>query len=174
MGGKARVEMSKLKKCFEQLGFDDVSTYINSGNVIFSSDLSEAQLITTIQKSLAATFKFDLRVVVRSFDQIKKVVDTVPSRWTNDYQQKTDVMFLWPEIDKPNIVRSVAHKPEIENILYVAGALVWNIGRRNVTRGGGVKLIKTDLYKHMTVRNINTVRKLYTLMSQMSEQSSTQ
>jgi uncharacterized protein (DUF1697 family) len=44
------------------------------------------------------------------------------------------------------------------------GALIWNIGRENVTRGGGVKLIKTDLYKQMTVRNINTVRKLNELM----------
>jgi hypothetical protein len=41
---------------------------------------------------------------------------------------------------------------------------VWNIGRENVTRGGGVKLIKTDPYRHMTVRNINTVRKLNGLM----------
>jgi uncharacterized protein (DUF1697 family) len=49
-------------------------------------------------------------------------------------------------------------------VLYLPGALVWNIGRQNVTKGSGIKLIKTNLYKHMTVRNINTVRKLQKLL----------
>jgi uncharacterized protein (DUF1697 family) len=73
-------------------------------------------------------------------------------------------MFLWDEIDNKDILDKVVIKPDIENVLYIDGALVWNIGRENVTRGGGVKLIKTDLYRHMTVRNINTVRKLNEMM----------
>jgi uncharacterized protein (DUF1697 family) len=43
VGGNNRVEMTKLKKVFEELGFADVSTYINSGNVIFSSQRKDAE-----------------------------------------------------------------------------------------------------------------------------------
>jgi uncharacterized protein (DUF1697 family) len=73
-------------------------------------------------------------------------------------------MFLWDNVDSPVILTQISHRPDIENVMYFPGALVWNIGRENVTKGGGIKLIKTNLYKHMTVRNINTVRKLQKLL----------
>jgi uncharacterized protein (DUF1697 family) len=82
----------------------------------------------------------------------------------NDSEQRTDVMFLWNNIDDKDILKKIIIKPAIENVRYIDGALVWNIGRQNVTQGGGIKLIKTDLYKHLTIRNINTVRKLKEIM----------
>ena len=93
----------------------------------------------------------------------------MPPDWTNDSAQRTDVLFLWDEIDNPAIVDKIVINPAIENILYIGGALVWNIGSANVRRGAGVKLIKTEFYQHMSARNINTVRKLATLMDAVAE-----
>jgi uncharacterized protein (DUF1697 family) len=101
---------------------------------------------------------------VRNAANIAKLCKETPADWTNDSEQKTDVLFLWDEIDSPGILKKVAINPKIENVLYIDGALVWNIGRQNVTRGGGIKLIKTEFYRHMTARNINTVRKLNELL----------
>lgn len=164
VGGKTKVEMSRLKTLFESLGCRNVSTYINSGNILFNDERPAGELVPLIETAIVQEFGFAVRVVLRDFASISRICREVPRSWANDKEQKTDVMFLWPEIDNPDILDKVVINPQIENVRYVAGALVWNIGRENVTRGGGIKLIKTDLYHHMTVRNINTVRKLYQLM----------
>lgn len=164
VGGNAKVEMSKLKLTFESIGLNHVSTYINSGNVIFSDDREPRILVPLIEQVIEHDFGLKIRIVLRSGDNIKLLNQKIPVNWANDDEQKTDVLFLWDEIDKPDILKKIDISPKIENALYLPGALVWNIGRANVTRGGGIKLIKTDIYRHMTIRNINTVRKLYHIM----------
>lgn len=165
VGGNAKVEMPRLKQVFESLGCEKVATYINSGNVIFSDKRNHNQLVPIIEKALNKEFGLGLKVVLRSLEQIEAICRAVPETWTNDGDQKTDVMFLWEQIDNKEILKKVVINPKLENVKYIAGALVWNIARKNVTKGGGIKLIKTDLYPLMTVRNINTVRKLRQLMS---------
>lgn len=165
VGGNSKVEMQKLKTTFETLGSRNVTTYINSGNVVFSDARTAEELIPLIEEAIAKDFGLEIRIVLRDLISIRKVCQKVPTDWTNDEKQKTDVLFLWEEIDNSDIIKKIVINPAIENVLYVKGALVWNIGRENVTKGGGVKLIKTGFYRHMTARNINTVRKLYELMN---------
>lgn len=167
VGGKTKVEMTRLKALFESLGFKDVQTYINSGNVVFSYESKPKELVPLIEASIEKEFGLQVRVVLRTAANIAKLAKDIPSEWTNDKEQKTDVMFLWGEIDNKDILNKLKINPEIEKVAYIDGALVWNIGRKHVTRGGGIKLIKTELYKHMTVRNINTLRKLNSLMNQL-------
>ncbi len=164
VGGNAKVEMPRLKAVFASLGCENVLTYINSGNVIFSDSRPPKELVPLAEKAILKEFGLPVRVVLRDLPNIEKLCREIPASWTNDTGQKTDVMFLWDEIDNKEILNKVVVNPEIENARYIDGALVWNIGRENVTRGGGIKLIKTDVYPHMTIRNINTVRKLHELM----------
>lgn len=169
VGGNNKVEMAKLKTTFEALGCQKVSTYINSGNVIFQDSRTAKALMPLIEKAIKKDFKLAVRVVVRDFESIEKLAKAIPAKWTNDSKLRTDVMFLWPEIDNKDILKKVVFRPELEKMRYMEGALVWHIGRENVTRGAAVKLVKSDTYKHMTIRNINTVRKLDQLMRQASE-----
>jgi uncharacterized protein (DUF1697 family) len=165
VGGNAKIEMPRLKALFESLGCENVSTYINSGNVIFRDSQPPQQLAPLIEKVIAQKLKLPVRVVLRDLANIQKLCQEIPAGWTNDKQQKTDVLFLWDEIDNKDILDKVVINSAIENVRYIAGTLVWNIERENVARGGGIKLIKTNLYRHVTARNINTVRKLRELMS---------
>lgn len=52
VGGKNKVSMSELKVCFEDLGYQNVSTYINSGNILFTSSKSAAALAKEIEATL--------------------------------------------------------------------------------------------------------------------------
>lgn len=167
VGGKAKVEMARLKKMFEALGCHKVVTYINSGNVIFSDERSVGKLVPLIEVALAKDFGLAIRVVLRDLANIQKLCKKIPKNWTNDINLKTDVMFLWDEINSPDILKNINVNPQFETVRYIDGALVWSIAREYVTRGNAIKLIKTDVYKHMTIRNINTVRKLNELMSQI-------
>lgn len=166
VGGNNKVDMKQLKGCFEKAGMLNASSYINSGNVIFESAEPGKSLKSKIEKAVEKEFGFNVPTLVVSQKRIDAVCKAVPSDWTNDSEQKTDVLFLWPEIDSGDVTQKVAINPDIERVLYIPGALVWNIGRKNITKGNGIKLIKSDIYPKMTARNINTVRKIYGLMTQ--------
>jgi uncharacterized protein (DUF1697 family) len=165
VGGNAKIEMSKLRQMFERLGFDNVKTYINSGNVIFENNKHPcSDLVEIIESSITRTFGMKVPVVVRDTNNIQSIIEAIPSQWVNDSVMKTDVLFLRPEIDSPDILSNITINPKLENVIYDHGVLVWNIARDNVSKGNGIKLIGTDIYKGITVRNVNTVRKIAALM----------
>lgn len=161
VGGKTRVEMSRLKQLFEKIGFTDVITYLNSGNIIFSGNSPDTkQIETAIEKE----FGFYVPILLRSFDNIEKIVKAIPDDWVNNANVKCDVMFLWDEINSPDILNKLPVNPEIEDLIYVPGAAIWRVDRENINRGRMVRVVGSDTYKKMTIRNPNTVRKLYELM----------
>ena len=165
VGGKNKLSMAKLKDVFLSLGYKNVDTYINSGNVIFSTDSSDGQKITNnIEKAIEADFNMQIQVIVRSIDNIRAIIRELPQDWVNDSTMKTDVIFLRDDIAEPSIVEQISSEPSIENVRYFAGTIFWNISRENTTKGSSVKLVKSELYKKMTVRNVNTVRRIATMM----------
>lgn len=163
VGGNHKVDMARLASVFEGLGFTTVKTYINSGNVIFTS--TQEPKTSEIEAAIEKEFSFYVPVVVRSREQIEQLLKGLPDSWVNDAAMKCDVMFLWPAIDSPEIMDKIPYKPDIEDVLYLPGAVIWRIDRDKVNRGAVLKIIGTGVYKQMTVRNPNTVRKLYELMS---------
>ena len=91
VGGRAKVDMRALKTQFEELGCSDVSTYINSGNVIFRDRRGAKALTRLLEEELGR------RVAVRSLAQIQALCKRIPSKWVNDKEQKTDVGFALDE-----------------------------------------------------------------------------
>jgi uncharacterized protein (DUF1697 family) len=157
VGWNKKVEMSRLKTCFKEMGYQDVTTYINSGNVIFSSDNSD---FSKIEEKLKATFGFDIPVILRSKESILQLTDWVREEWRNDTEQKTDILFLTPNYANENSLDLIKIIPEVDHLIYINWAIVWNIDRINYNRSGMNKFIGNIIYKNMTARNINTVRKL--------------
>lgn len=166
VGGKNKMAMPRLKKTFEDLGLSDVTTYINSGNVIFKDTKRKpATIVSALEKAIEKDFGFPIKVLLRDLPSIKKVIKALPDTWTNDQKMKCDVMFLWEDVDRKSILKDLKIKPEIEDVVYVPGALIWRVDRPAITRSGMMKMVGTDLYKAMTIRNCNTARKLAELMA---------
>ncbi|HSX17769.1 MAG TPA: DUF1697 domain-containing protein [Candidatus Saccharimonadales bacterium] len=165
VGGNRKVEMAKLKLTFEQLGFSNVRTFIASGNVIFNTDsTNEAELTKQIEKAIEKDFGFSVSVLLRNLLSIEKLVKAIPNSWVNDKVTKCDVMFLWKEADSPAILKQLSSDPRIEDVKYYSGAVVWRIDRDKASKSRMLKVVGTTLHKQMTVRNPNTVRKIYDLM----------
>ena len=81
VGGKNKVSMAKLKLLLEELGFSDVSTYIQSGNAIVRSKLGAAAVAEKIEKGLPSAFKLDdaiVKVLAVSHKQLQAVIDKRP------------------------------------------------------------------------------------------------
>jgi uncharacterized protein (DUF1697 family) len=164
VGGNGMVSMAELKKTFEKLGFTDVRTYINSGNIIFRPSAAHPADARRIEQALAKDFGLEIKVVLRSEKELARVVKAIPNNWVNDKTMKCDVMFLFDEVDKRSILKQMPFNPEIEDSMYIPGAVIWRIDREKIGKSRILKLVGTKLYKQMTVRNPNTVRKLYQLM----------
>lgn len=165
VGGNSMIPMSRLKAVFDRLSFDDVQTYINSGNVIFRTTSSDSSALT---KKIEAAIKKDtglpVSVLLKNLAEMKALVAAIPKGWVNDGTMKCDVMFLWADVDRPSTVKLFPANPEIEDVKYVRGAVVWRVDREHQSKSRMTKVVGTDLYKKITIRNPNTVRKLYELM----------
>lgn len=160
VGGNNQIKMDKLQESFLSLGFKNVSTYINSGNVIFDTDLkNEGKLVTLIEEKISKDFDLQIPIVVRDAKNIEKICQSIPTSWTNDKDQKTDIMFLWEEYAAKDIVEKLPIK-EVDTVRYIDGCCVWHIKKCDYKSSGLNDLIKSKLYKSMTVRNVNTVRKI--------------
>lgn len=170
VGGKNRVDMPRLRESFDRLGYTDVVTYINSGNVVFTAgdDASgdHAGLVTAIEAELAADFGFPIRTLVLDRDTIAGVVAELPPSWVNDNVMKCDAMFLWDEVAGPDALERLTIRPGIDDVKYVNSTILWRIDRTNQSRSGQQKLAGTFVYRHMTIRNCNTLRKLAQLVAE--------
>ena len=167
VGGNNKISMQELKVVFERVGMQNVSTYINSGNVIFESDINSKDKATNIlEKAIETSLGLSIKVIIRDKNNILSLAKSLPDNWVNDTNTKCDVMFLWDSIDNPDVLKQITIKPDIDNVVYVPGALLWLVDRKNLTKSGMQNLIGTNIYKQMTIRNCNTVRKLATLVGQ--------
>lgn len=165
VGGNNKVEMKKLKNIFETLGYENVSTYINTGNVVFESgDKDIKKMTSAIEKALENNLGIAIRVVLRDKANIQDLAEKIPKDWRNDAEQRTDVLFLWDEFDDEKSIELIKTNPDVDNLKYMDGAIVWNVNRKHYTKSGMNKFVGTSLYKHMTARNVNTVRKLAELL----------
>jgi uncharacterized protein (DUF1697 family) len=76
IGPHKRMKMDKLRACCEGLGFADVKTYIQSGNVIFKTPkLSPAALATKLGECIVKDFGFSAEVILRSREEMKEIID---------------------------------------------------------------------------------------------------
>jgi uncharacterized protein (DUF1697 family) len=170
VGGNNVIPMSALVKTFERMGLDSVETYIASGNVLFRTGPSDLRgLEARIERALSKAHAYDARVVLRSHDEMARHVEELPRAWKRpDPKMRYNVLFLRHEIDSDSIVEGLAPKPDIEQVWYRPGVLYWSAHTGDLARTSMAKLASKTIYKHVTVRNLNTTRKILDLMNAMT------
>lgn len=170
VGGKNSINMKALKQSFEEVGMQNVVTYINSGNIVFSDSKHErSELVNILEDLIKSKFSLEIKVCLRSLDEINELMDKLPTDWTNDDRMKSDVLFLWEEVDQEEILNNIKIVKGVDTVFYVPGALLWSTPRDKVSKSGLVKLAGNKLYKQMTIRNVNSTRKIFQLMTSLSE-----
>ncbi len=168
VGGKNRVEMARLRETFQRVGMTTVSTYINSGNVIFADTArSVSEIVSVLERAIANDFDLSIRVLVRTLESMDELAAGLPDAWVNDSTMKCDVMFLWDEVDSPTVLEAMTIRDGIDDVVYLPGAIIWRVDRTRQPRSGQTSIVGTDLYRKMTVRNCNTARRLIELMREI-------
>ncbi len=166
VGKSARVPMTALKALLEALGLGDVTTYLNSGNALFSSSLSAPQLTRLIESELEKAFGQTIPTLVKTCAEVIAIAESIPSEWVSGQGEQTYVAYLFSEVDDPVLVSELPVRAEYLSIFYTPGAIVWNIRRENYNRSHITKIAGHSSYARMTTRNVNTARKLAELCAE--------
>lgn len=160
VGSGARVPMRDLKALLEGLGLVDVITYLNSGNVLFSSAMEVPELTQVVGDALSRTYAQEIPTLIKTSAEIISIADSIPDEWGSDQGQQTYVAYLFADVDTPDLVQELPVKFEFLDIYYTPGAIVWNIKRENYNRSHITRMAGHRSYARMTTRNVNTARML--------------
>jgi len=169
VGGNNMISMRALKESFETMGFAGVMTYINSGNIIFKTRKDDARkLEKEIEQMLSRDYQLDSKVVVRSLPEMENLLKSLPPSWNGDSSWRYNVIFLRHSIDSEKILADLPIKSDIEQIFYRPGTLLWSAQASEASRSNMVKLSSRKIFQDVTIRNLNTTKKLHELMSKLA------
>ena len=169
VGGNNMVSMADLRDSFGELGFSDVASYINSGNILFRAKSKDARALERkIDAMLAKQHDLPGRTVVRSRDEMAQLLATIDREWTEVSDEwRYYVAFLRHEVDAESVLDGLAPKKDIEEVVYCPGTLLWRTRIADLARSGMQKIASMPVYKSLTIRNLNTTRKVFALMEKM-------
>jgi uncharacterized protein (DUF1697 family) len=163
VGGSKKVSMEILKNMMVSLGFQNVKTYINSGNVLFDAEETNAEILSEkISKAFISEFGFDSKIMIRIIEEIKEILENNPFKELKE----GEVLYVPFLSDKLSQEQKDLFK-NIESEIYSYGMRdqeVYVLRHKIIpndpfSNNWLEKLIKTSA----TTRNINTVNKIASL-----------
>lgn len=166
VGGKAKINMAELKSAMSTAGFTDVMSYINSGNLIFTSKKSDTLVLSQeIERIIHNYSKLAVDVVVLSRDEWVEIINNAPSWWGRDTSKKHNLIILLRPYDMNEVMKAIGKlKPKIESAEPGKGVVYQSLSLKNFGKTTSGKLASNPIYRRMTIRNYNTVMKLLALL----------
>ena len=167
VGGKNRVPMAELRQVLEDAGFENVSTYIASGNVFLDSDLSAAKVAEKIEAVLPKAFKLDaelIRVAVLSKQALEAVVKRRPKGFGDEPKKHhSDAVFLMG-IEDDEAMAVFSPREGVDKVWPGKGVIYSQRLSAQRTKSRLNRIVSSPLYKSMTIRSWQTTLALLALM----------
>ena len=169
VGGSNLIRMPAVKACFEAQGLRYVATYIQSGNVLFTAGRTNRLVLTRqIEDVLSKTFAYRSRVVVRSFEQMKAIVEGAPKGFGGrPAAYRYDVIFLKDPLTADQAMKSMTAKPGVDRLFAGNGVLYSSRLISKAAQSHLSRIVGKPEYQNMTIRNWNTTGKLFELMERI-------
>ena len=164
ISGKNKVSMAELKQEFERLDYTDVKTYLNSGNVIFSSD--EADTIKTtsqIEEMIKNQFSLDIPAFVISKEELENILYHAPNWWGDASKDIYDnLIFIIPPAIFKDVYNEIGEpKQGLEKIEEYKETVFWSFSRKDYQKTNWwSKTATANIGSKLTIRTANTVRKI--------------
>jgi uncharacterized protein (DUF1697 family) len=163
LGPRNRLAMPRLREQLEAAGFEGVSTYLQSGNVVLSSDAAPARLARSVARLLAERFELDVAVIVRTRDELAQVVERNPLRDVAVDPKRYQVSFLEREPDA-EVVRALEQQATAGERVAALGRELYAWHPAGIARSKlWAKLAGPGLGVPATARNWSTVTSLLAL-----------
>ena len=162
VGGKNKVVMSELKTLLEGLNFQNVHSYINSGNLFFSSTDTLDICICKIKDLLERHYDFLIPFALLTKEEYLKEKVNLPDWWNEELARK-DVLFFSYQFDKSSILEFLNEANFHNEIVHIGNhAVFWGKfdEAEYLKTTYHKQLLKQNFYKMITIRNGNTFEKI--------------
>jgi uncharacterized protein (DUF1697 family) len=167
VGGNNKVAMSELKLCFGELGFTNISTHINSGNIFFETDqLNIAELVALCEAAIERTFGFSVILTVVSIPELKHALHNAPEWWASGDRKeiRSDAIFVIPPTTVKEVLQELKMKADSPDLFAHHGNVIfWSLPMKAYNKSIVPKIIGTPIYKRITIRSSTTTKKLLIL-----------
>lgn len=164
ISGKNKIAMSDLRIEFEKLGYRDVSTYLNSGNVMFSSYENDIKVLKKdIEKMIVNNFGFTSPVYVIESKRLNRIIEASPIWWGTYDKNKYDNLILILTDDAPNTLLNLIGPVSegLEKIQLFENVIFWTFDRNAYQKCNWWKKTATNgIAEKLTIRTSNTVKNL--------------
>ena len=161
LGSNRRIAMPALRELLSGAGLEDVRTYVQSGNVVLSSDAASGELARWCQRLIAQRFGFDVEVVTRTRDEIAEIVRLDPLAQVTKNPKRYVVHFLSSEPDDGDVEKVAALAKAKEQVLAIGRELyTWHPDGIGRSRLAAELARRQALGATVTARNWSTVTQL--------------
>jgi uncharacterized protein (DUF1697 family) len=164
VGGKNKVPMAELREVAKSMGLDDVATFIASGNLLFRAPRQRAEaLAARLETELSARFALNLKVVLQTEAQLRRVVQDAP-RGFGAKTDRCDVIFLRNPLTPKRALGVVELKEGVDRVWIGPGVLYFSRLAAKSTSSRMARIVGTPEYQDMTIRSWSTTSKLLALV----------
>lgn len=164
VGGHNKVSMSELKRHLEQNDFHEVVTYINSGNLLFSSALNdESELSVKFEAIILEVFELKISVLILSLDDLSSALNHAPAWWDGDETAKHNAIFVLQSSDVQAVYREICDlKLASEKVDVYDRIIFWTVPIEDYSAASLSKVVRAKTLEKITVRNAKTTKKMLT------------
>jgi uncharacterized protein (DUF1697 family) len=168
VGGRNAVPMKRLAPCVETAGHTQVTTYIQSGNIVFSSDDADPRHIEAdLEQRIEAEFGFAVPVVVRAADEYRAIIAAAPSGFGGP-DHRCDVIFLKHPLGADEAFAALPKPREgVDQSWIGPGALYFSRLTALASKSRLSGIASSPIYPRITIRNWNTTTKLAELLAEI-------
>lgn len=167
VGGKNKVSMAELKICLEELGYSNVLSYINSGNILLASDKKPLEIKEQIEEVLPKKFKLDselIKILVLTKKQLQSIVENKPKGFGEEPERYySDTIFLIG-FDAAQAMPLFNPREGVDKVWPGDGVVYSQRLGAERTKSRLNKIMESPLYKSMTIRSWNTTTKLLKIL----------
>ena len=168
VGGKNKVVMAQLRQKLTDLGLGQVETYINSGNIFFTTDLSRAQLVDCLSTFFENHYPFIQHFSLLSREDYEAECANLPEWWSEEVARK-DVLFYTEGLDVDQVIEKVNSLELVDEVLHFGklGIFWGKLSEASYSKTAYHKhLLKMPFYRNITIRNANTFDKIGQFLKQ--------
>ena len=162
VGGKNKVVMAQLRQELTELGLEKVETYINSGNIFFTSTAPKAQLVEKLEAFFAVHYSFIQSFSLLSQEDYEAELKNLPDWWTKDLARK-DVLFYTESLAVDQVIETVESLELKDEVVYFGrlGIFWGKYSEESYYETAYHKyLLKMPFYRQITIRNAKTFDKI--------------
>jgi uncharacterized protein (DUF1697 family) len=158
VGGHCLVKKEKLQAAFVTLGFSNVSTYKQSGNVIFQTDLDPQVISERVQQELGKLLNCNVVVLLRTMRQLEEIVERNPFEKIPEEEASFLVTFMF---DRPSKVPMPIKIPKsTAEIILIEGYEAYSVTRGHGDGGKPNPYIESKFKTRATTRNLNIIKEV--------------